>query len=158
MKNKRLIRPYIQVKKSDIHRYGAFATKYFAAGEIIEEAPVVLLNNSDYSPTLDNYVFTWGKPDTYALVLGYGSIYNHSDTPNMKYNMDAENELMIYSAIRPIFKGEELFIFYSEQWFKLRNLEKRRTKNKYTIMRTLHLIFWTLVLFGMLILVTIMNH
>jgi SET domain-containing protein len=42
------------------------------------------------------------------MTLGYGSVYNHSATPNMKwYAKRSTNEIVFY-AIRDIEPGEEL--------------------------------------------------
>ena len=52
------------------------------------------------------------------LALGLGSLFNHSETPNVDFRRDGPNATIRYYAARDIEQGEELFIFYgSELWF-----------------------------------------
>ncbi len=57
------------------------------------------------------YVFEWTKK-TSAIALGYGSIYNHSFTPNARY-YDGRNQTKIFMAIRDIKAGEEITVNYN---------------------------------------------
>ena len=59
------------------------------------------------------YVFTWinEEQEYVALSLGYGSIYNHSESPNAKYQMTLP-DIMEFIALRPIKAGEEITINY----------------------------------------------
>ena len=57
----------------------------------------------------DGYVFGWGD-DLTALALGYGSLYNHSYTPNAE-TLETETELVI-TALVDIASGDEIFINY----------------------------------------------
>jgi len=77
-------------------------------------------NTSTNIPTTNNilndYIFRDTNNDDYKLVaLGYGSMYNHSDTPNLKYY--CENDKMIYKATRDIDIDEELYISYGPNWW-----------------------------------------
>lgn len=47
-----------------------------------------------------------------ATVLGYGMIYNHSNTNNIEYSIDYKDFCFRFQANRPIKKDEELFINY----------------------------------------------
>lgn len=96
---------------------GVFATKQYKSGAIIEECPVLVLDKKDTKiiddTTLYNYYFSWGeKDDSSAIALGYGSLYNHSYSPNAEY-------------IKIIDKDEEICVNYngipnnnSKLWFK----------------------------------------
>ncbi len=79
------------------------------------------------SHKLYNYYFAWG-PDSKdaAIALGYGSLYNHSYTPNARYYKDFDNSLIKYVCITDIQKDEEITISYncdpedkSPVWFDL---------------------------------------
>ena len=63
---------------------------------------------------LYNYCFLWGDNDEFsALALGYGSLYNHSYTPNVRYIVDYELETLSVIALRPIEPNEELCFNYN---------------------------------------------
>ena len=85
--------------------------------EIIEECPILLLPMPDMQyiskTVMDKYEFVWNEKND-ALVLGYGSLYNHSFEPNVRFVRDFENNLMKFIAIRDIAAGEELFINYMQ--------------------------------------------
>ncbi len=99
---------------------GAFAGRSYAAGEVVETAPVILLDFpiKELSLPVQRVVFNWAKlcdaPEKYALVLGYGSIYNHADHPNLRYSADPDNQAMIYTAFCEIKQGEQLTVSYNQ--------------------------------------------
>lgn len=58
---------------------------------------------------------------TQALALGLGSLFNHSlYKQNVVWSRDLHTDCIIYTASRPIQKGEELCISYGSGrlWFK----------------------------------------
>ena len=123
---------------------GAFAGRSYAAGEVVETAPVILLDFpiKELSLPVQRVVFNWAKlcdaPENYALVLGLGSIYNHADQPNLRYSADPDNQTMVYTAVREIKKGEQLTVSYNQvapgaeprkrNWFKIHGVEKIEIK------------------------------
>lgn len=110
---------------------GVFARRSFQPSDLIEIAPVIVVPEEEY-PSVErsifyHYLFTWGTTgkDT-ALVLGYGSLYNHSYEPNARYFKHFETSRMQFVAIRPIEPGEEITINYncdpldcSPLWFEV---------------------------------------
>jgi len=53
-----------------------------------------------------------------ALALGLGSLFNHSETPNVSYTLDTFTESIRYTTTKLIDSGDELFIFYGHNlWF-----------------------------------------
>jgi SET domain-containing protein len=95
---------------------GVFARKAIRKGTVIERAPIILLPTKDvFSQTADSklaeYVFAWGR-DTVAVVLGYGSLYNHSYQPNAQY-YDGGRLAQMFTAIRDIRAGEEITVNYN---------------------------------------------
>lgn len=103
---------------------GVYARRQIAVDEIIERSPVLLIPKSQVfgdtkmarnAARISWYVFTWHVPtkrDYVALALGYGSIYNHSFTPNAIYRCVAP-DAMEYVAIAPIAAGDEITINYN---------------------------------------------
>jgi hypothetical protein len=96
---------------------GVFALKNFAVGEIIEAAPVITLNTKERKhcekTVLNYYIYPWRSTRTACVVLGLGSIYNHSFTPNADWKQNFRTTRMIYRAIKPIKKGEEITVNYN---------------------------------------------
>ena len=74
----------VEIRPPALHGLGVFATRAFAAGEVIERCPMVVVPAAE-CPLLDetnlyNYYFTW-QDQAAAIALGYGSLYNHSPHP-----------------------------------------------------------------------------
>lgn len=106
------------VKRSGTIGRGVFAARTFLAGEVIESAPAIILNAQDKASLdrtiLFDYYFKWGTSgDGAAIVLGYGSIYNHSFTPNAKYQCLLDQELYEFIALETIPAGTEIRINYN---------------------------------------------
>jgi uncharacterized protein len=112
---------------------GVFARRPFARNEVIEVCPVIALSERDAERLnetgLYDYYFGWGKDGKQAAIaLGFGSLYNHSFTPNAEHRKDIAGNTMSIVAVREIAAGEEIFIRYqtgidSERramWFEVR--------------------------------------
>jgi SET domain-containing protein len=94
---------------------GVFATGFFASGTIIEECPVIVLTPED-RPRIDeteifHYYLAWGPEERQAaIVLGWGSLYNHSFEPNARYVKDLDQHVLEVVALRDIEPGEEITV------------------------------------------------
>jgi uncharacterized protein len=100
---------------------GVFALKDFKRGELVESAPVILFPAKDVDlideTALADYYYKWSDTH-FALVLGYGSLYNYSATPNLSFKVVAKKNLMLYRAKKVIRKDQELTINYlCDLWF-----------------------------------------
>jgi uncharacterized protein len=94
---------------------GVFARKPIKEGTVIERAPILLipvvhLVGGMHSHVLARYFYLWNKKEM-AISLGYGSLYNHSYTPNAHYQHGRMR--IIYRALRNIADGEEITINYN---------------------------------------------
>ena len=107
---------------------GVFAYREIKKDELIESAPVIIIPKNDWAlmrkSIFSNYVFRWGEDK--ALALGYGSLYNHSYTPNARYFTNIKNQSIDYYARENIFNGDEITINYngdpndlSPLWFEV---------------------------------------
>lgn len=94
---------------------GIFAKEFIQKGTLIETAPVVLVPKKDISliekTELDHYFFAWKTQG--AIVLGTGSLYNHSYTPNAFYKRSFHTNTMHYIAYKDILPNEEITINYN---------------------------------------------
>lgn len=104
--------------------YFISARTQFARGEIVEVCPVILLGSEATAiDTLRDIVFEIDKKeDKWALVLGYGSLYGHSEKPNLEYGYNKKTKQMQFISQRPIQMGEELTINYGDDfWIQRRD-------------------------------------
>lgn len=97
---------------------GVFAGRRFEPGELIERAPVIVIPAAEApllaTTLLDAYDFQWHhQVRQTAIVLGYGSLYNHSPEPNAGYTRLFDSQEMLFTALRPIEAGEEILINYN---------------------------------------------
>lgn len=110
----------IQVKTSSLSNgefnRGVFATRDIKKGELIHEAPVIPYPNEDHEfiekTILADYVFQYGANHT-AVLLGYGSLFNHSYTPNAMYEINFDQHTFDFYAYTEIKAGEEILINYN---------------------------------------------
>lgn len=112
---------------------GVFAVRDIPAGVVIERAPVILIPRAQvFGDSLDArragrlswYVFDWEgitKRHYVALALGYGSIYNHSPSPNARCEPEPP-DVLGFHATRDIASGEEITINYNDGFAKSRLL------------------------------------
>lgn len=119
----------IEVKRVKGKGRGVFARRLIRSGEVIEQAPLLVLRLADVQrddewTELGTYCFNWGR-GTVALVLGYGSLYNHSYLPNARHD-DVAPRTKVFSALRDIAPGEEITVNYcgepddrSPVWFEV---------------------------------------
>ena len=95
---------------------GLLAVRDIAVGEVIERSPVVLfrVEHERFLETsiLRNYYYLWDER-SFALALGYGSLYNHSLHANVDFKCDFETQTITYTAAKPIRRGDELTVNYN---------------------------------------------
>lgn len=110
----------VEVRSAGAKGRGVFALQDIAVGELIERAPVIPVSEAEIDPntTLAHYVFEWGgevagEGTGLAVALGYASLYNHSYTPNSRYDRDYGTTELVVMAIRPIKAGEEITFNYN---------------------------------------------
>ena len=127
---------------------GVFARQAIKAGETIEVCPVIVIPDDQWeiinTTDLTNYYITFGEEDCglfnhhhkrhaaasgltcvwwarAGIVLGFGSLYNHSSTPNSRMDRKPAERLVEFVALRDIAKDEEVTFRYQTggQWFPI---------------------------------------
>lgn len=114
----------IQIKESPVHNQGVFAKEKISQDEIVEIAPLLKLEwrmQYQHDPIVKSYIWPnlscncrdckMHSPFVY-MPMGYGPLYNHSNTPNVAIKFDWAEQTMSFKAMRDIEVGEELFIQY----------------------------------------------
>ncbi|MDR7133911.1 hypothetical protein J2X06_001095 [Lysobacter niastensis] len=99
---------------------GVFASRPITEGEVVELCPALVLTQLRALPrALRNYVYCWSKlakgPPSSALALGYGSMYNHDNPSNLRYEALPDTGCMRFIAVRHIEAHEELTINYEAE-------------------------------------------
>ncbi len=104
------------------------ATADIMRGELIECSPVLPLALADSEcPGLNDYGLAWGEDAPGGLApgkecavgLGYLSLYNHSQSPNVTFEHRYDADEIAVHALRDIPVGEELTIDYGVPlWFE----------------------------------------
>lgn len=110
----------IYVDKSPIHGFGVFASEKIIVGELIEECPILSLplKLGEYSGLMLDYRFNWPSGtfewEEQVISLGYGSLYNHSETPNAVWKSNYEKRTFEFTCVKEIQPQEEIFVFYGD--------------------------------------------
>ncbi len=129
--NKPFIDPRLGIRFiAEISGWGVFTKETIYAGEIIEIAPVIVYPRklmevaiwacqaegiTDGELKIDQYSINWQAQG--AVMLGWASIYNHSDNPNAKFIADYELNIIGIQATRNIEEDEQILVSYGEHWF-----------------------------------------
>tara|TARA_Y100000592_G_scaffold100145_1_gene178835 strand:- start:3819 stop:4199 length:381 start_codon:yes stop_codon:yes gene_type:complete len=116
MKTKLEIHKGIHVKKSKGRGWGVFTTEKIKKGDIVEECIIPYDVLPIGSTAMQNYRYVWPSRETYSaycIALGFGCIYNHSSkNPNIDWDIDSDERIMRFTAIKDIKAGDELMFDY----------------------------------------------
>lgn len=124
--------PGLYILKDDIKGRSIYTAGEIATGSTIEVCPLIIVPEPEvkiiHNTVLHDYYFTWGTTQNQAaILLGYGSLYNHSDQPNAKAVLLNEDQEILFEAIRDIEAGEEITFNYfdgqnakEEAWFDIK--------------------------------------
>lgn len=116
-----MLLPFLYIGITEKMGRGVFTREPIDAFEIIEAAPVIVMNKQDRKlldkTLLHDYIFEWGyKNEECCMALGYIPIYNHSYKSNCEYEMHFDTDTITVKTMRRIKAGEELFINYNGDW------------------------------------------
>ena len=108
----------LEVRPSPIDGMGVFAKINFEPGQLIEEAPVIAMDNREKdllrNCSLHSYYFLVNNSTTSIVMgLGYSSLYNHAGIANAVYNIDLSRSIISIKACKKISAGEEITINYN---------------------------------------------
>lgn len=107
----------VAVKYITSKNRGVFATQFITKGEIIEICPLIFLKEKEAEfckecGILKYYILDLLKNNKSVLHLGYGLLYNHSETPNAEIEYEAQEDFIKFIAIRNIDIGKEITYDY----------------------------------------------
>lgn len=111
--------------------YGVFAKVKIKRNMVIEICPAVLMPIKEFEfikhTKLFYYFFEYSRKEI-MLVLGYGSLYNHSFEPSARYYYDYKKRTFRVIAIKNIEQDEEITFNYNyfpddlaplKSWYKV---------------------------------------
>lgn len=92
---------------------GIVTTEAIPEATLIEVCPILEFKvGQDERHILEHYAFRW-TPNKIALVLGFGSLYNHSFDPNAWFDFDWKEKLVYVRTLVDIPKETEICINYA---------------------------------------------
>ena len=98
---------------------GVVAREDIEQNTVIAEYELLILSTEDTklisNTILATYTYTFNQETAQdCIALGEGSLFNHSDSPNIGYQIINKNEKSVLriSSLRKIQSGEQLFIDY----------------------------------------------
>ena len=110
----------------DIKGFGVFTNQFISKFSIVEMCYSLKLSNISVGHPAFDYMFFDVLTKNYYLPLGYGSIYNHSDTANLNWKIvSEEHNIMHFFSIKDIEIGEELTHNYGEVYWRINNRKKK---------------------------------
>jgi hypothetical protein len=100
---------------------GVFASCDIGVDTCVDVCPCISFTMAEHDSCsrtpLHNYTFRSRSGRCY-LALGLGSLFNHSDVPNVQYRIDAKRCRIEFTTCRQVNRGEELVIYYGPNlWF-----------------------------------------
>jgi len=123
--------PSLYIAKSSLRGRGVFVAEAIDNENLIEICPLLIIPPEQvatiHKTVFHDYYFLLPDSDGLACIpLGYGCLYNHSETPNAEVRIDLKNEQIEIHAIKNILAGAEIFIDYQdgdrefkEVWFEV---------------------------------------
>ena len=111
---------YIELKASPVHGRGIFSKTMIPKNTVIEVCPSLEMKGYEIQGRLKDYVFRSLNKGHSLVVFGYGSIYNHSDTPNLTWIINKQLEMVI-TTNQDIPENTELFVSYGANWWNSRS-------------------------------------
>jgi len=111
----------LQLRDTKHKGRGVFSKGVIKKNTIIEESQYILISRNKTVPGVYPYTYPHPVKDgipVYAIVLGFGSMYNDSETEedkNIIYEVDEANKLYRYITTREINNGEELVLYYRDK-------------------------------------------
>jgi SET domain-containing protein len=120
----------LYLKKTKGKGWGVFCKRKIPRGKVFEVAPIIYMprrfcRRMSHTP-VDSYRFEfWG--DTTAIVLGYASVYNHSQKgANCEYNINRRSKTYSFYATKDIPAHTEILHDYNwdESEYKRRGMRE----------------------------------
>ncbi len=113
----------VNIKQSNLHGKGVFATQNIARGQEIVKSHMVLIHvNENLPEALATLQFPWTDEYDAICLSDAGSFFNHNSQPNAQITgRDFTSQIQTFAAKTAIAKGEEITIYYNDAFDKFIN-------------------------------------
>lgn len=121
--------PGLYIAASEGRGRGVFTAVDINKGDIVEYCPLLIIPPNQRSlidkTIFYDYYFEWPEPKGAACIpLGYGCIYNHSQSPNIEIVLDIAGKVLQFHCLKKTPAGSELLLDYTggekeELWFEV---------------------------------------
>ena len=126
MKDIKIYYENVYIKESNVggnYGRGVYARKDIKKGEVFEVVQIIEDKDHVLRGIILDYTFNLESRGNNAIAFNAGSMYNHSDEPNAKYYLNDSKNVIVFHALKPIKKDDEIIVSYGEKWWKLRGKE-----------------------------------
>lgn len=106
----------VEVKPSQLHGKGVFATRNITKGEVLVKSDMALIHvNENLPEVLATLQFPWTEEYDAICISDAGSFFNHSSQPNAEVKTrDFIHLIQTFVAKTAIAKGTEVTIYYND--------------------------------------------
>lgn len=110
--------PHLYIADTNEKGRGVFTAEGLEPGDFIEACPIIKIPHDQIKlmdqTILYDYYFSWEEPGYKGcVVLGYGSLYNHSPEANAQFIVDYVDDMIKIVCDKPIAAGGEITIDYT---------------------------------------------
>jgi len=110
-----------EIRMTETKGWGVFAINFIPKDSIIEECYILTIPQDSIQHNLDlfvDYRYNWPQGLEWkeqVLPLGFGLVYNHSESPNATWQDHPKYERVFqYIAIKDIYPNEEICTYYGD--------------------------------------------
>jgi SET domain-containing protein len=108
--------PFIVGNSPGLNIRGIIASQVIKKNQVIERCPIIMVSKKEEAAlkqtVLWKYYYEWNQK-YHCICLGYGSLINHSYTPNARYAFNTKTKELIFKALKQIKPGEEITVNYN---------------------------------------------
>jgi len=107
--------PALEIRQSDVHRWGVFTKEQINKHDLLEESPYFEVPNNqiESAPECERYSY-WLTDSSYLIGMGYAGLYSHSGLPNASYEIDYVNQVIRHYSILQIEADQEITLDYGK--------------------------------------------
>lgn len=117
-------RLYIDTSTLPNSGYGVFTRGFIPKDTIIEVAHTIHIpeDEREYMSTIVKYDFSKIDSNDTLVAMGFGGMYNNHKNYNVDWTSTHKN--VIFKTNKDIYPGQELFITYGPDYFKLHEMRE----------------------------------
>lgn len=117
-------RLYVDTSTLSNSGYGVFTRGFIPKDTVIEVAHTILVPEDErkYMSTIVKYDFSKIDDNDTLVAMGFGGMYNNHKNYNVDWTSTHKN--VIFKTNQDVYPGQELFITYGPDYFKLHEMHE----------------------------------